>query len=167
MSRAGDRRALLHDRVMATLARIPDPEIPVIGLIDLGVIAGVDVGDAGDVVVRLMPTFVGCPALHLMKERIAADVGALEGVRSVEVRVVLDPPWTTDRISEQGLRRLREWGLTPPRPPGGVSRGDLVPCPYCGSRNTRLENAFGPTPCRAIHYCDDCRQPFERFKELV
>src|SRR5690606_13027731 len=155
--------------------------IPLISLVDLGVIGGVDVDAGGRVVVRLLPTFAGCPALHLMKEQIVAEGGSLPGVAGVEMQGPLDQHWTRDRIAEDGLPRLREWGLTPPRrsgaggsgapglaPGGGRREGpEPVTCPYCGSRNTRLENAFGPTPCRAIHYCDDCRQPFERFKELV
>lgn len=158
----------LERRVWATLEGIPDPEIPVLSIVDLGVIAGVEVeeGEAGAAVrVRLMPTFVGCPALELMRGAIRQKVGAMEGVASVAVDVVLEPAWTTDRITPRGRQVLREFGLTPPRRQGDPA--GPAACPYCGSRNTRLDNPFGPTPCRAIHYCLDCRQPFERFKELA
>jgi ring-1,2-phenylacetyl-CoA epoxidase subunit PaaD len=157
------------DDVWAALAEIPDPEIPVISLVDLGVIKDVEVKD-GHVRIDFTPTFMGCPALEPMKvaiERKVADVGA-----EPEVRVILDDSWSSDRITPEGREKLREAGFAPPSPrPAG--KLDLVQlqtgvfrCPYCGSTETRLENLFGPTPCRSIRYCDSCRQPFEQFKTL-
>jgi ring-1,2-phenylacetyl-CoA epoxidase subunit PaaD len=155
--------------VWEALAEIPDPEIPVISLVDLGVIKDVTVED-GHVRIEFTPTFMGCPALEPMKlaiERKVAELGA-----EPEVRVLLDDSWSTDRITPEGREKLRAAGFAPPSP-RPVGKLDLVQlrsgafrCPYCGSTETRLENLFGPTPCRSIRYCDSCRQPFEQFKTL-
>ncbi|MGH3111277.1 MAG: 1,2-phenylacetyl-CoA epoxidase subunit PaaD [Gaiellaceae bacterium] len=157
------------DDVWAALAEIPDPEIPVISLVDLGVIKDVHVEDRR-VRIEFTPTFMGCPALEPMKVAMEQKVAEL-GAEPV-VRVVLDDSWSSDRITPEGREKLREAGFAPPSPrPAG--KLDLVQlqsgafhCPYCGSTATRLENIFGPTPCRSIRYCDSCRQPFEQFKTL-
>ena len=156
------------DAVWAALAEVPDPEIPTISIVDLGVVRSVDVDDER-VRVELLPTFVGCPALDMI--RMAVE-DRLAGVRpTVEVAFTFAEPWTTDRITERGRLGLGAGGFAPPWPsaaPGDAVR--LVPldvavaCPVCGSRRTRLDNAFGPTLCRSIRYCLDCRQPFESFK---
>lgn len=153
--------------VWSVLEDVCDPEIPVISVVDLGVIHGVEVED-GRVRVDLIPTFAGCPALHAMKQEIETRLGAI-GARSVEVVVLLSPPWTTDRISPAGRRKLREFGLSPAPIHGGhVGAVLLEPasCPYCGSRETVLKNTFGPTACRSIHFCNHCRQPFEAIKPI-
>ena len=159
-------------RVWDELAAISDPEIPAIGLVDLGVIGGVRVGQDG-VEVDLLPTFVGCPAIGVMQEQIVERVGAL-GIGEVKVRLSFDPPWTSERISPEGRERLRLSGFAPP-PIGPAVMGQslveltvlpVAECPYCGSRNTTLENPFGPTLCRAIYHCADCRQPFEQMKRV-
>jgi ring-1,2-phenylacetyl-CoA epoxidase subunit PaaD len=157
------------DQVWAALAEIPDPEIPVISLVDLGVIKDVSVDD-GHVRIEFTPTFMGCPALEPMQRAMERKVAALGA--EPEVCVVLDDSWSTDRITPEGHEKLRAAGFAPPSPrPAG--KLDLVQlqtgafrCPYCGSTDTRLENLFGPTPCRSIRYCDACRQPFEQFKTL-
>lgn len=157
------------DRVWSALAEIPDPEIPVISLVDLGVVRDVQVED-GHVRVEFTPTFLGCPALEVMRsameERIR-DLGA-----EPEIDVVLDDSWSTDRISPEGREKLRASGFAPPAPRGAgaptlvqLQRGAFR-CPYCGSTETRLENIFGPTPCRSLRYCGSCRQPFEQFKTI-
>ena len=157
------------DDVWAALAEIPDPEIPVISLVDLGVIKGVEVDD-GHVRIEFTPTFLGCPALEPMQRAMEAKVDEL-GARA-EVRVVLDDSWSTDKITPVGREKLRVAGLAPPAPREAgklnlveLQRGGFR-CPYCGSTETRLENLFGPTPCRSIRYCDSCRQPFEQFKTI-
>lgn len=156
-------------QVWEALAEIPDPEIPVISLVDLGVIKDVEVQD-GHVTIDFTPTFMGCPALEPMQRAMEEKVEAL-GAKA-EVRVILDDSWSTDDISSEGREKLREAGFAPPapRPVGGVTLVELqrgaFRCPYCGSTETRLENLFGPTPCRSIRYCDACRQPFEQFKTL-
>lgn len=160
------------ERAWAALAGVSDPEIPVLSVVDLGIINGVEVNAAGEVRVRMTPTFVGCPALELMQEQMADAIRAA-GFAAVRVDVEFDPPWTSDRISETGLARLREFGLAPParsceRAAGPAIESNFVavPCPLCGSRETDLESFFGPTLCRSIHYCRACRQSFEHFKPV-
>ena len=156
------------DEVWAALAEIPDPEIPVISLVDLGVVKDVAVDD-GRVRIDFTPTFMGCPALEVMQQAMEAKVSELGA--SAEVRVLLDDSWSTDRITPAGREKLREAGFAPPAPRVArklqlvdLQRG--FKCPYCGSTDTKLENIFGPTPCRSIRYCNGCRQPFEQFKTL-
>jgi len=156
-------------QVWAALAEVPDPEIPVVSVVDLGVVRDVKV-ENGRAHVEFTPTFLGCPALEVMRDQMAASVAAL-GVEA-EVEVVLDDSWSTDRVTEEGREKLRAAGFSPP-----VLRGSAAPtlvqlesngfrCPYCGSRDTTLENIFGPTPCRSLRYCRSCRQPFEQFKTI-
>lgn len=160
-------------RVWSELAAIADPEIPAISLVELGVIGSVTVDDRR-VEVELLPTFIGCPAVGVMKEQIAERIGALRLADEVEVRISFDPPWTSERITPEGRERLKLSGFAPPpagpAPVGGSLQELTVlavaECPYCGSRNTSLDNPFGPTLCRAIYHCSDCRQPFEQFKRV-
>jgi ring-1,2-phenylacetyl-CoA epoxidase subunit PaaD len=156
------------DQVWEVLAEIPDPEIPVISLVDLGVVKGVTV-DNGAVRVDFTPTFMGCPALEAMQRAMEEKIAELGAVPEVHVR--LDDSWSTDDITAEGREKLRVAGFAPPTPrPAGrlelvqVQRG--FRCPYCGSTDTKLENLFGPTPCRSIRYCESCRQPFEQFKTI-
>ena len=155
--------------VWVALAEIPDPEIPVVSLVDLGVVKDVEV-ENGHVRIEFTPTFMGCPALEPMQKAMEEKVGELGA--KVEVHVVLDDSWSTDKITPEGREKLREAGFAPPAPrrPGKLELVELqrggFRCPYCGSTATRLENLFGPTPCRSIRYCDACRQPFEQFKTL-
>ena len=156
------------DDVWEALAEIPDPEIPVISLVDLGVVKRVEV-DNGTVRVRFTPTFMGCPALEAMQRAMAEKIGELGAEADIEVR--LDDSWSTDDITAEGREKLRAAGFAPPtpRPAGRIELVQLqrgFRCPYCGSTETRLENLFGPTPCRSIRYCEDCRQPFEQFKTI-
>ena len=158
-----------EEQVWSALDKIPDPEIPVISLVDLGVVRDVAV-EAGHVRIDFTPTFLGCPALEIMRDLMRAAVRDLGA--SADVRVVNDVPWTSDRISAAGREKLREAGFAPPTPraDGGPTLLQLQKgrfrCPYCGSSETRLENIFGPTPCRSIRYCSSCRQPFEQFKTI-
>jgi ring-1,2-phenylacetyl-CoA epoxidase subunit PaaD len=157
------------EQVWDALEAIPDPEIPVISLVELGVIRSVDVCE-GHVHVELTPTFLGCPALEVMKRALEEKVCELGG--EPEVHVIQDDSWSTDRITPAGREKLRAAGFAPPAP-RDASAPTLVQlqakvhrCPYCGSTETRLENIFGPTPCRSLRYCDSCRQPFEQFKTI-
>jgi len=156
------------DDVWAALAEIPDPEIPVISLVDLGVVKGVEV-ENGTVHVEFTPTFMGCPALEVMQKAMEARIAELGAVPAVNVR--LDDSWSTDDITAEGREKLRAAGFAPPAP-RPAAKLELVQlqrgfrCPYCSSLETRLENLFGPTPCRSIRYCESCRQPFEQFKTI-
>ena len=154
--------------VWEALAEIPDPEIPVISLVDLGVVKDVSVED-GTATVDFTPTFMGCPALEAMQRAMEQKIGEL-GL-DAEIQVRLDDSWSTDDITPAGREQLRAAGFAPPAP-RTAEKLDLVQlqrgfrCPYCGSTETKLENLFGPTPCRSIRYCESCRQPFEQFKTL-
>jgi ring-1,2-phenylacetyl-CoA epoxidase subunit PaaD len=157
------------ERVWEALAEIPDPEIPVISLVELGVIR--DVAIEGERVrVEFTPTFLGCPALEVMRDAMAEKVRELGG--DPEVAVITDDSWSTDRITPSGREKLRASGFAPPAPrtagtPTLVQlQSAAFRCPYCGSTDTRLENIFGPTPCRSLRYCNGCRQPFEQFKTI-
>ena len=163
---AGTREA----RVWDELSRIADPEIPAISLVDLGVIGSVDIDDER-VRVRLLPTFIGCPAIGVMQQQITEVVGGMGLAPRVDVEISFDPPWTSERITPNGRERLRLSGFAPPviAETDGLDELSVLPiaeCPYCGSRNTSLDNPFGPTLCRAIYHCADCRQPFEQFKRI-
>ena len=157
------------DQVWAALDEIADPEIPVISLVELGVVR--DIAVEGDRVhVSLTPTFLGCPALEAMQRALESKITALGGDPDVEV--VRGDAWSTDRITPAGREKLRAAGFAPP-PPREASAPRLLQlqakafrCPYCGSTETTLENLFGPTPCRSLRYCTSCRQPFEQFKTI-
>jgi ring-1,2-phenylacetyl-CoA epoxidase subunit PaaD len=161
------------------LAGIVDPEIPAISIVDLGIVG--DVRRTGArLEIELLPTFIGCPALELVQATICERLDPLRldpglAIEEVVVRTSYAQPWTAERISPAGRAALRASGFAPPgltsADPTSADRASaeaLPPratCPYCGSRRTVLENAFGPTRCRSIHYCTDCRQPFEQFKD--
>ena len=157
------------DAVWRALEGIPDPEIPVVSVVDMGVVRDVAV-TGPEVTIEFTPTFLGCPALEVMRDAMADAVRAL-GARP-DVRVILDDSWTSDRITAAGREKLRAAGFAPPVPRDAGApqlvqlQSRIFRCPYCGSDDTRLENLFGPTPCRSIRYCAGCRQPFEQFKTL-
>jgi ring-1,2-phenylacetyl-CoA epoxidase subunit PaaD len=140
--------------VWAALAEVPDPEIPVVSVVDLGMVRSVEL-DGERLRVELLPTFVGCPALELIRAAVAARLVGM--APEVQVEMTFAEPWTSERISADGRRKLRDSGFAPP---GSAT------CPWCGSRDTALENPFGPTRCRAIFWCNHCRQPFEQFKAI-
>ena len=149
--------------VWELLEEIPDPEIPVISLVDLGVIRSVDVTD-GHVHIEFTPTFLGCPALEAMVRAIEGKVRELGA--DADVEVVNDDSWSTDKITPAGREKLRAAGFAPPAPRLVQLQSNIHRCPYCGSTETKLENLFGPTPCRSLRYCTSCRQPFEQFKTI-
>lgn len=156
------------DDVWRALQEVKDPEIPVVSVVEMGIIRAVDVGPAG-ITVTMTPTFSGCPALDVMRRDVTAAVRGL-GAAEVTVEMVLHPPWSTEWISPTGREKLRRFGLAPPPrhagEPAAVAFFDLAECPRCGASNTSLRNAFGPTLCRMIWYCHDCQDAFEQFKPL-
>jgi ring-1,2-phenylacetyl-CoA epoxidase subunit PaaD len=163
---------LTLEDVWEALAEVPDPEIPVVSVVDLGLVHTVEL-DGELLRVELLPTFVGCPALELIRRSVADRLAGL--APRVEVEMTFAVPWTSDRITPDGRRKLRQSGFAPPGPAGA---GDARPlfatipmrptaaCPWCGSADTALENLFGPTLCRTMFWCNHCRQPFEQFKAV-
>ena len=140
--------------VRAALAEVPDPEIPVVSVLDLGLVERVAIDEAG-IHVDLLPTFIGCPALDAIRGAVAERLSGFG--RPVEVRFSYSVPWTTDRITAAGAEALRASGIAPP---------GARTCPWCGSGDVVRDNLFGPTQCRSLHYCRGCRQPFEAFKPV-
>ena len=160
-------RSLTEESIWDALREVPDPEIPTVNLVDLGVILRVELdANAHRARVLLLPTFTGCPAIEIMRDLIRERIEQL-GVQT-QVDVTRETRWSSDRISAAGRDALTRAGVAPPGPTGSTIIPLLEPakCPQCGSRHTNLESAFGPTLCRAIAYCRDCRQPFEQFKPL-
>lgn len=163
---------LVELQVWAALSDVRDPEIPPLSITDLGIVERVEVMDDA-VAVDLLPTFSGCPALDVIQHDVEQAVRQSAAGRAAKVRFVYSPPWTSDRITPEGREALRSHGLTPPT--GGRAGPVLIPlaamggtvaaqCPFCGSEDTVLESAFGPTLCRSTHFCRSCRNPFEAFK---
>jgi len=154
--------------VIEAVRAVPDPELPVISIADLGILRDVSVYD-DRVVVTITPTYSGCPAM----ESIRADVEAAchdAGYDDVEVKTVLSPAWTTDWITEQGKAALEEYGVAPPHPVsragGAIGLTLAVKCPQCGSLDTREVSRFGSTACKALWSCNSCREPFDHVKTL-
>jgi ring-1,2-phenylacetyl-CoA epoxidase subunit PaaD len=159
---------LTESAVWEALQEIKDPEIPVLSIVELGVVRAVRVrGDQASV--DITPTFSACPAYQLMVSNVKAKLREL-GAGRVEVQTVLNPPWTTDWLSDEAREKLRQFGLAVPARHGGkldaAIESGAARCPYCGSSNTRQTNPFGSTPCRSIAFCADCHQPFEQLKPM-
>ncbi len=153
---------------MAWLQEVKDPEIPVISLIDLGVITHVNVDSNEKVQVEMTPTFVGCPAMDYMVEEVKSTLDK-NGVSNYEVNVSFRQHWSSNNITDTGRKALKQFGLAPPPKYDLVVDIDILeqtPCPFCESNNTELKTPFGPTLCRAMHYCNTCKQAFEQFKPV-
>lgn len=154
--------------IWEALKEVKDPEIPTISLVDLGVVAEVTIDDANVAHVTLTPTFVGCPAMDYMRADVRKRLSTM-GFADIDVQVNLDTTWSSNRITEEGKKRLLEHGLAPPPHFEGVLELEVLnnlACPFCGSHNTTLQSPFGPTLCRSIHYCNTCLQAFEGFKPI-
>jgi ring-1,2-phenylacetyl-CoA epoxidase subunit PaaD len=161
---------LSPDEVYGVLNTVMDPEVPVISVVELGIVRDVAIQHDA-VTITITPTYSGCPAMR----EIEADIrtALLErGVHDVNVKLVLSPAWTTDWIGPEAREKLRAYGIAPPgraEPQGLITltRARVaVQCPFCGSNDTRLQSEFGSTACKAIHVCNACRQPFDEFKAL-
>ncbi len=151
--------------VRAAVAAVRDPELPVVTIEELGILRDVHTGDDGTVV-TVTPTYSGCPAMRTISYDIRAALAAV-GVADVQVRTVLDPPWSTDRITAEGRRKLADAGIAPPGP---VTRGPIdvqlsVRCPLCGSPDTEQLSRFAAAACLSLWRCRSCREPFDRVKE--
>ena len=150
------------------LKDVKDPEIPPISIVDLGIVTGIKV-DGDDVHVTLTPTFAGCPALKIMEDLVAERLNMEPSIGEVTVKTTFETTWTTDMITEEGKKALLKHGLAPPIPKPGYMELDVLSdteCPYCKSKNTELKSPFGPTLCRSLHYCNNCKQAFEGFKPV-
>ena len=179
-----DTPTVAVEQVWAWLAEVPDPEIPVISVVDLGIVRDVSIDeDTGECVVTITPTYSGCPAMQVIAEDIDAALRA-KGLTRVRIASRLSPAWTTDWMSAAGKAALTGYGIAPPVQQvidiSGLSKGrsatgsatfswhaiqqPQVDCPHCGSRHTRLTSQFGSTPCKALYQCLDCREPFDYFK---
>jgi ring-1,2-phenylacetyl-CoA epoxidase subunit PaaD len=155
----------LERAVRQALEQVSDPEIPALSVVDLGMVQEVRCS-GGHVTVRMTPTFVGCPALAIIRKNVEDQLRSVAGVEEVDVEFSFDTIWTTDRISDKGKQKLREFGIAPPACSLANMGALQASCPYCGSDNTRLENLFGPTACRSVFYCEECKQPFEAMKPV-
>jgi ring-1,2-phenylacetyl-CoA epoxidase subunit PaaD len=166
------KAALTADRAWEVLSRVPDPEVPVLSVVDLGIIRDVRVSGS-EVEVDVTPTYSGCPAMRLIEEEIEGALTAA-GADRVAVRTVYQPAWTTDWMSDAAKERLRAYGIAPPGPVAEASstlvpllrRAPAVPCPFCRSHQTEQRSEFGSTACKALYVCSSCRQPFEHFKAI-
>ncbi|KAA3647916.1 MAG: phenylacetate-CoA oxygenase subunit PaaJ [Chloroflexi bacterium] len=159
--------AITAEDIWTALEDVMDPEIPVVSLVELGVVRDVQV-DGYKVTVHMTPTFSGCPALEVMGGDVVERIRQL-GTEDVTVEWIYDPPWSSNWIKPAARDRMKTIGLAPP----AIHNGDFqivllepVECPHCTSMNTSLKNSFGTTPCRMIYVCVDCREPFEQFKPL-
>jgi len=150
-------------RIMAVLRTVPDPEIPVVSVVELGIVRGVRHEPPA---VLITPTYTGCPATLAIEQSIRAALDAA-GFSALRIETVLSPPWTTDWITDLGRRQLKDYGIAPP-PPGSAARSlhevDVVECPRCGGNDTVEVSRFGSTPCKALWRCKRCLEPFDRFK---
>ena len=158
-------------RAWEVLHQVPDPEVPVISVVDLGIVRDVAVAADGAVEVTITPTYSGCPAMFEIEKDVREALLAA-GAAQVAVRTVLSPAWTTDWIGPEAREKLRAYGIAPPgraEPSGLIALARArppVPCPWCGSTATELRSEFGSTACKAIHVCTSCRQPFDEFKAI-
>jgi ring-1,2-phenylacetyl-CoA epoxidase subunit PaaD len=157
-----------RERVLEILESVKDPEVPVVSVVELGIVRDVSV-EGARVSITITPTYSGCPAMREIEQDIRAALDA-EGISDVVLDTVHAPAWTTDWIGAEAREKLRRYGIAPPGPAeqGGLvtlaRRRAVVVCPHCGSSNTELRSEFGSTACKAIHVCNACREPFDEFK---
>jgi ring-1,2-phenylacetyl-CoA epoxidase subunit PaaD len=160
---------ITNARILELLDNVKDPEIPVINVLELGVVRTVEVEPNGKAIITITPTYTGCPAMDVMAADIKKEL-LDAGVPEVEVKLTLSPAWSTDQITEEGKRKLKAYGIAPPEKTGDIRalKGEqpVVECPQCGSTNTVLLSLFGSTACKALWKCTDCLEPFDQFKCL-
>ncbi|EKN63524.1 phenylacetate-CoA oxygenase subunit PaaJ [Schinkia azotoformans] len=155
----------LEEKVKQQIETVYDPEIDTINIVDLGMLGNVSILEK-KVTVELLPTFLGCPALGIIKENVIKAISELNEVEEVVVNYINTPPWTSASITEKGREALKKFGIAPP-PIQLESDGSWqVDCPYCGSPYNTLENIFGPSACRSLLYCKECKNPFEAMKPI-
>lgn len=159
---------ITKEHIWELLENVSDPEVPVLTIVDLGVVRKVELNN-DEVEITITPTYSGCPAMQVIEEDIISELKN-QGMEKVKVNTVLSPAWTTDWLSENGKRKLKEYGIAPPQ--DEVDKSVLfsdplvVPCPKCDSKNTKMVSQFGSTACKAHYQCLDCKEPFDYFKCL-
>lgn len=159
---------MTKEDILIALKDVKDPEIPTISLVDLGIVTGVEI-DGTEAHITLTPTFAGCPALKILETMVRDRLLQEDRLDNVTVKTSFETTWTTDMITEEGRAALKKHGLAPPKRNCSAISMEVLEetrCPYCGSENTELKSPFGPTLCRSLHYCNDCRQAFEGFKPV-
>ena len=156
---------LTREQIYDWLRDVPDPEIPVLSITDLGIVRDISVGD--EIVVALSPTYIGCPATEFIEQSVLAELKR-RGLEQVSIKQSLSPPWTTDWITDAGREKLRKYGIAPPEKGAGkralLDAKRLIACPRCASQDTELVSEFGSTACKAAYRCTACLEPFEYFK---
>jgi ring-1,2-phenylacetyl-CoA epoxidase subunit PaaD len=158
----------MDQKIIDILANVPDPEVPVLSVLDLGIIRDVVLPGDGSVEVVITPTYTGCPAMDVIATQIRMELLA-HGYANIKIRTVLSPAWTTEWMSEEGKRKLKEYGIAPPLPKPQVSNTTLfaeetIQCPHCNSWHTRKVSEFGSTACKALYTCAHCLETFDYFK---
>lgn len=154
--------------IYSYLEEVKDPEVPVLSIIDLGIVRDINLNQ-DELEVILTPTYTGCPAMDMITATIKIELATL-GFKKVKVTQVLSPAWTTEWMTEEGKRKLKEYGIAPPNPKQQVcnqklfAAAEAVQCPQCNSYHTRRISEFGSTPCKALYQCEDCQEPFDYFK---
>ncbi|HTA27031.1 MAG TPA: 1,2-phenylacetyl-CoA epoxidase subunit PaaD [Bacteroidia bacterium] len=158
-----------NEQIWSFLDEVMDPEIPVLSILDLGIVRSVEVNAEGSLV-TITPTYTGCPATHIIEEDIRSKLKE-KGVLNFSIKTILSPAWTTDWISGEGRRKLKEYGIAPPEESTSdksllSNKPKVVHCPRCNSTNTEMRSFFGSTPCKSLYVCSDCKEPFDYFKCL-
>ncbi|MBL0340973.1 MAG: phenylacetate-CoA oxygenase subunit PaaJ [Bacteroidetes bacterium] len=157
------------EHIRDLLSKVLDPEVPALSIVDLGILRDVSLENSV-FEISITPTFTGCPAMKVIEEDIV-EILHHEGINNFKIKTVLAPAWTTDWMSPEGKKKLKEYGIAPPSQSTEEhlkamlsGRKKSVQCPFCNSLNTKLTSAFGSTACKALHFCNECHQPFEEFK---
>lgn len=151
---------LTKEVVLKWLASVADPEIPTVNIVEFGMVHDVHITDK-KVCILLIPTFLGCPALDIIKQNVENELHQHIPMKTIDVTFITDQPWTTERIQPSAIEHLKAYGIAPP-----PKHHDEIECPYCGSVHTTVDNLFGPTACRSILYCSTCKNPFEAMKPM-
>lgn len=153
----------ISDEILKLLEGVFDPEIPVMNIVEMGIVRGIKINKK-EIVIKITPTYSGCPAMKTIEDEIL-DVLHTEGMENIKVKKIYSPAWTTEWMSDKTKLKLREYGIAPPE---GSSKTENIfkntACPYCGSTDTDLTSEFGSTSCKSLHFCKQCLQPFEHFK---
>jgi ring-1,2-phenylacetyl-CoA epoxidase subunit PaaD len=157
---------ITSEEIYKLLENVKDPEISTVSILDLGMVENVEILGS-DVSVKILPTFLGCPALPIIQKNVETAVKQLPSVEGVSVEFLRSPSWTSDRITEKGKAGLKVFGISPPPRQIKEDGSWHIDCPYCESTYVTMENIFGPTACRSILYCKSCKNPFEAMKPMI